>query len=1064
MFYRYTIRHISTVSGDLTVSNGIDTLLPGTILDTISIGTMDDNIHEGDESFQVTISDVRGARLNDGEGLGIIIDNDILPALSVHDSLVVEGDAGVSLGQMRISMSRPSASAVRVSYASADGTARISDLDYRGKTGTIVIPVGATTAYLTLEIQGDKIWEYDENMTVTLTAATGSSINGGTATLTITNDDSLPVLTLISAHVDEGDAGERDLLFRVQLDRPSSVPVTFSYISSDMSAVAGSDYKVVSGRDSVPAGSIHKTLRVPVFGDTDVEEKDSLKLTLTTSRKLVKGDTVLAAFGFINNDDITDSKNTFLNISDARGNEGMTLDFLVRLTQPRQGTDTVFYRYTTYQISTASGDLIVSNGIDTLLPGATLNTISIGTVDDNIHEGDESFQVILSDVRGARLNDGEGLGIIIDNDVIPSITVSDDSVDEGDAGQILFNFKIELNHPSSRTVRISYTTIDSTAEVSSMDYMGTRGVLQILALTTVAHINVKVNGDRLTENNEYFKLVLSNPISAIFNDSLAIGEIKNDDRLPNLSILDAIVDEGNTGIRGLLFKVTLDRPSVTNVTFEYATSDNTTNANADYISIPTTKDTIPAGETSLNIHTIVKGDVDIEDNETLNLTLSSLTNATSRKLVGIGTINNDDLPGDLEISVSSASASEGDSLKFAVNLEASSIDTVRFTYILLSETAQLNKDLPAASGIFEILPGKRLGTIRIATTEDNIYETDESFILTLSNPENGFLLNTSMKGIIVNDDALPKALIEDILVKEGNAGTTVHLTKVLLDRPSILETSIPYIFNDDIAQASDEDYQSSSGSAIFKPLDTIAYIGVRIKGDRRYEANERFIINLLPSKTISSFIDNSGTVIIVNDDSIPELTISDASIDERTGAVSILSFPVTLKGFSSNTIKVAYRVSALTATVSKDYIDVNDTLVFTSGETRKTITVTVVGDNIYEPTETLSVSLSKPAGSKNVNIVKGSAIGSIVDDDGKPFISAGSASAVEGDTLFFNLRLSNPSYQTIVVTYIPLDGTTSSAARLSNNDFESRGLQTAILKPGDVRFSYSYSNSRRSQF
>ena len=61
-----------------------------------------------------------------------------------------------------------------------------------------------------------------------------------------------------------------------------------------------------------------------------------------------------------------------------------------------------------------------------------------------------------------------------------------------------------------------------------------------------------------------------------------------------------------------------------------------------------------------------------------------------------------------------------------------------------------------------------------------------------------------------------------------------------------------------------------------------------------------------------------------------------------------------------------------------DFTAANGTLAFKPGETTKTITVTVVGDTVYEPDETFTVALSNPV---NTTIGTGSATGTIQNDD-----------------------------------------------------------------------------------
>src|SRR5439155_18175901 len=86
-----------------------------------------------------------------------------------------------------------------------------------------------------------------------------------------------------------------------------------------------------------------------------------------------------------------------------------------------------------------------------------------------------------------------------------------------------------------------------------------------------------------------------------------------------------------------------------------------------------------------------------------------------------------------------------------------------------------------------------------------------------------------------------------------------------------------------------------------------------------------------------------------------------------------------------------------------------------------TISVTVNPDTVDEADETFFVALSNPV---NAILSKGSALGTIVNDDGDPTLSINNAAAVnEGGTAHFTVTLSPASGQTVTVNYSTSDGT-----------------------------------------
>ena len=106
----------------------------------------------------------------------------------------------------------------------------------------------------------------------------------------------------------------------------------------------------------------------------------------------------------------------------------------------------------------------------------------------------------------------------------------------------------------------------------------------------------------------------------------------------------------------------------------------------------------------------------------------------------------------------------------------------------------------------------------------------------------------------------------------------------------------------------------------------------------------------------------------------------------------------------------------------QDYVAAQGTLVFAPGETTKTISVTINGDNRDElDQETFTVNLT----SADVQVLDGQATGTIVDDDATPKLTFegaanGVITVVEGSgtnsTYKLKLNLSNPSEKDIVFT------------------------------------------------
>ena len=128
-----------------------------------------------------------------------------------------------------------------------------------------------------------------------------------------------------------------------------------------------------------------------------------------------------------------------------------------------------------------------------------------------------------------------------------------------------------------------------------------------------------------------------------------------DDPLPELSIDDATVSEGDSGTVTATFTVTLSAPSDQIVAVAFATADDTASSPDDYL--PSAGPLVfTPGQTTQSLSVTVNGDTLDEVNETYFVNLSEPVNATIADGQGLGTITDDDGP---SISIADATVTEG---------------------------------------------------------------------------------------------------------------------------------------------------------------------------------------------------------------------------------------------------------------------------------------------------------------------------------------------------------------------------------------------------------------------
>ena len=114
----------------------------------------------------------------------------------------------------------------------------------------------------------------------------------------------------------------------------------------------------------------------------------------------------------------------------------------------------------------------------------------------------------------------------------------------------------------------------------------------------------------------------------------------------------------------------------------------------------------------------------------------------------------------------------------------------------------------------------------------------------------------------------------------------------------------------------------------------------------------------------------------------PMLSINNAPAvaEGNSGSANSATFTVTLAPASSGEVRVLYQTVSGSATEDVDFVRTNGQLIFTAGQTTKTISVPIKGDLIAEGDETFTVVLSAPVNATlNPNATTGT--GTITDDD-----------------------------------------------------------------------------------
>jgi len=441
---------------------------------------------------------------------------------------VEEGPTGQTEAVFKVVLSKASENDIGVTYHTEDGTA-VAGEDYVSVSGEVVFPSGSMEQEIRVPIIDNDTREPDETFKVILTGATNAILVSGVNNVgigTIVDDEPLPAIRVNDVTVEEGDSGYNLVVFEITMSGNTVQEVQVGYQTNDYSAEDGKDYDGTNGTLTFAPGETAKYVAIPVYGDGLAEPNETFRLCLSDPINATLADAE-GDCTILNDDGDPPS----ISITD------------VQITEPDTGSDHVTLTLTLSEPSSAAVGVDVSTrdgsatqGSDyqetsqriTFEPGSTQQTLEILIYGDVVHEGNEEFFVELKRGCNAIIAVPQAKVTIVENDPIPTISVSDASIQEGDWWWRYLVFNISLSNPSSSEVRVSYATEDVTAS-SVSDYLAAAGEIVFAPGTVAQQIRVKTVGDPYPEEDESLLLRLSNPVNAKLEYPTATGTIVNDD-------------------------------------------------------------------------------------------------------------------------------------------------------------------------------------------------------------------------------------------------------------------------------------------------------------------------------------------------------------------------------------------------------------------------------------------------------------------------------------------------------------------------------------------------------
>lgn len=424
-----------------------------------------------------------------------------LPTISVSNLAANENGGNASV---QVCLSAASTTPVTVTLNTSNGTA-FAGSDYTAVSNTTVtIPAGQLCTTLNVAILDDNLAEGNETFTVTLSNPSANATLGtSTATVTVVDNEGVPSLSINSISINEND-GTAGLT--VTLSAPAAQNVTFTINTLNGSAVAPGDFTAISNQTyTIPAGQTSVAINIPVINDLLIEGNESFNVVMSSPSANA---TILTGTGSVTIID-NDAAIPTVSVSNIAVNEnGGSASVQVCLSSASATAVTLTLNTSNGTATSGSDYVAISNAVVTIPAGQLCTPVTIPIVNDNLAEGNETFNVTLSNPSSnAILGTSTATVTIVDNEGIPSLSINSISVNEDDGTASL---TVTLSGPSGQNVTFTVNTQNGSA-VAPGDFTAiTNQTFTIPAGQTTVAINILVLEDVLVEGNESFNVVLSN--------------------------------------------------------------------------------------------------------------------------------------------------------------------------------------------------------------------------------------------------------------------------------------------------------------------------------------------------------------------------------------------------------------------------------------------------------------------------------------------------------------------------------------------------------------------------
>jgi len=562
----------ATASNDYEFHTGTLTFIDGQTSQTIIINILDDVVYEGDESFNIELSNLVGDGMIGANSSATIViqENEAVPpageiSFEFNTEILNENDGELTVNVIR---SGGDFGELRVSYNSVDGSA-IASSDYTAVSGQLIFADGEVTKAVIISLVNDDVYEVEESFSIHLSNLIGDGTLGrDLVAVTILDDEPTPPAGVLEIENATYSIDEDGISVAINIIRANGqfgeVSVDISSINN--SALAGEDYELFAQTITFSDAEIVKTVTVSIIDDETYEGDENFNLSLSNPVGTMLGNQTTSIIHILENDAVPPAGVIQFSgeLYTVNENSGTVL---LTITRTNGSYGEVSLDVTTVDgTAIADQDYQSSNSTIIFEDGETSKTISLTIFNNENYQGDRRFNLTLFNLVGdAMLGDPSSASIVIaEDESVPATGVVQLSgyaylVDEGDESIML---TLMRTGGSYGDVGVDYQIVDGSA-INGSDYLASNGVVYFNDGEVSQTIVIDIVDDELDEENEVFSIVLSSSVGGLLGEiKSAMITIEDNDEAEEESddgMDDDSSDSGSLGILWLLLAYGLIR-------------------------------------------------------------------------------------------------------------------------------------------------------------------------------------------------------------------------------------------------------------------------------------------------------------------------------------------------------------------------------------------------------------------------------------------------------------------------------------------------------------------------